>query len=76
VAAVRDAGATRFDDGALADFLAATEHGQALVGIDFTFARDIRDAARRDAFDVVPEGHGATLDTVVRMGAPGGGRAD
>ena len=71
VDAVRAAGATRFtDDAALADFLAQTEHGQALVGIDFTFARDIKDAARRDAFDVVPEGHGGTLDAVARMGAP------
>ncbi len=74
VETVRAAGATRFaDDEALADFLAATEHGRALVDIDFTFARDIRDAARRDAFDIVPEGHGGTLDSVERMGMPGGG---
>ena len=52
----------------LAQFLAGTEHGRALVALDFTFARDIADAARRDAFDVVPEGRGGTLDAVARMG--------
>jgi 2-phosphosulfolactate phosphatase len=56
------------EPGRLEPFLAGTEHGRALVALDFSFARDIADAARRDAFDVVPEGRGGTIDGVARMG--------
>jgi 2-phosphosulfolactate phosphatase len=66
VEAVSAAGATRLEDDALAGFLAGTPHGRALVEADFQFGRDIRDAARRDAFEVVPEGRGGTLDTAGR----------
>jgi 2-phosphosulfolactate phosphatase len=70
VEAVRAAGATHFaDDDQLLAFLSDTAHGRALVQTDFLFARDIRDAARRDQFDVVPEGRGGTLDAVARMGS-------
>ena len=37
------------------------------VEVDPGFARDVRDAARRDLFDVVPEGRGGTLDSAARV---------
>jgi 2-phosphosulfolactate phosphatase len=57
------------DAGRLAELLAHTEHGQALIALDRGFARDIEDAARRDAFDLVPEGRAGTLDSVTRVGS-------
>ena len=66
---VRAAGAPNLGETALAEWLARTPHGEALVEIDFLFGRDIRDAARRDAFDVVPEGRAGTLDVAARTAA-------
>ncbi len=54
------------DDAALAEFFAGTEHGRALVGADRNFERDLADAARRDAFAVVPEGRGGLLSAAGR----------
>ena len=54
------------DDAALAAFFAGTEHGKQLVEIDRTFERDLADAARRDAFAVVPEGRGGVLSAAGR----------
>jgi 2-phosphosulfolactate phosphatase len=54
------------DDAALAAFFAGTEHGRALLEIDHSFARDLADAARRDAFQVVPEGRGGVLSAAGR----------
>lgn len=67
-----EASASRFesvhfpDDAALAAFFARTEHGRALVAIDHSFARDLEDAARRDAFAVVPEGRAGLLSAAGR----------
>lgn len=56
-----------FADGeALAAFLSATPHGTLLVETDRAFARDLVDAAKLDAFDVVPEGRGGELSVAVR----------
>jgi len=64
VAALMD---VRFDDDdALAAFFAGTEHGRVLLATDRAFERDLVDAARRDAFDVVPEGRGGTLSVAGR----------
>jgi len=54
------------DDASLAAFFAQTEHGRALVEIDHSFARDLEDAARRDAFAVVPEGRAGVLSAAGR----------
>ncbi len=69
--------AARFaDDASLAAFLEGTEHGRVLLATDWQFARDVADAARRDAFDVVPEGRGGVIERgVARSPArPGGDR--
>lgn len=65
-AAERVRGVDFADDASLAAWLATTEHGRALVASDPAFARDLVDAARRDAFDLVPEGRGGTIDSLVR----------